>query len=145
MSGMVERRRGLPVLPELFDWLESGIAFPALPGMRPAPGLHGIRVEQELTDGKFVVSAELPGIAPEKDVEISIEGDLLTIRAERMEQTEIKHHTEFRYGSFARSVRLPAGAKTDKATAAYKDGILTVTVPVPEVKTGARTIKVLPG
>ncbi|WP_240677869.1 Hsp20/alpha crystallin family protein [Actinacidiphila soli] len=50
---------------------------------------------------------------------------MLTLRAERSEETEGKHRSEFRYGSFARSVRLPAGARGDQANADYKDGILT--------------------
>ncbi|NGN62484.1 Hsp20/alpha crystallin family protein [Streptomyces sp. A7024] len=141
MNAMPARRHGWPMpLPELIDWLESG--FPAIPGMRPAPGIHGIRIEDELTDGAYVISAELPGIDPAKDLEISVEGDLLIIRAERAETTEGKHHTEFRYGTFARSLRLPAGAAGDEATADYKAGVLTITVPVPEKKTETRTIKV---
>ncbi|MET7690335.1 Hsp20/alpha crystallin family protein [Streptomyces sp. NPDC005483] len=67
------------------------------------------------------------------------------MRAERSEETTQKHHTEFRYGTFARSVRLPVGAKGDEATADYKDGVLTVTIPVPETKTGTKTISVRHG
>lgn len=141
MSAKPERRQGWPpLLPDVFDWIETGI--PALPGMRNVPGLHGIRIEQQLTEGTYVVNAELPGLDPDQDVEISIDGDVLTIRAERAEKSEGKHHSEFRYGSFARSVRLPAGARTDETTADYKDGVLTVKVPVAEPKTGAHTIKV---
>ncbi|MFI9100981.1 Hsp20/alpha crystallin family protein [Streptomyces fildesensis] len=141
MSAKLERRQGWPpLLPELFDWIEAGI--PAVPGMRNVPGLHGIRIEQQLADGTYVVKAELPGIDPDQDVEISIDGDVLTIRAERAEKPEGKHHSEFRYGAFARSVRLPASARADETTADYKDGVLTVNVPVAEPKTGARTIKV---
>ncbi|WP_406375530.1 Hsp20/alpha crystallin family protein [Streptomyces sp. NBC_00647] len=70
---------------------------------------------------------------------------MLTLRAERGEETKEKRRTEFRYGSFARSVRLPAGAKGEEATADYKDGVLTITVPAPEEKTGTRTIQVRRG
>jgi HSP20 family protein len=113
-----------------------------MPGMRSVPGLHGIRIEERIDDGTYAVSAELPGVDPDKDVEISVDSDVLTIRAERSEKSESKTHSEFRYGSIARSVRLPAGARAEEATADYKDGILTVKVPVPESKTGAHTIKV---
>ncbi|MCF4136263.1 Hsp20/alpha crystallin family protein [Streptomyces sp. Tue 6430] len=106
------------------------------------PGLHGIRVEEHFGDGTYVLKAELPGVDPDKDVEITVDDDLLTLRAERTEQTTEKHRTEFRYGTFARSVRLPAGAQGDEATADYEDGVLTITVPVPEEKPGARTIPV---
>ncbi|MFF4733924.1 Hsp20/alpha crystallin family protein [Streptomyces mirabilis] len=88
------------------------------------------------------VRAELPGIDPSKDIEIGVTEGVMTLRVERREETSEKHHTECRYGSFARSVRLPAGAKGDEATAEYRDGVLTVSVPVPETKTGTRTIPV---
>ncbi|MFF9060317.1 Hsp20/alpha crystallin family protein [Streptomyces sp. NPDC101213] len=134
MTSMLER---LPGWPDVFGWMETG-----LPGAHVAPGLHGIRVEEHFGDGTYVLKAELPGVDPDKDVEITVDADLLTLRAERTERTTEKHRTEFRYGTFARSVRLPAGAQGDEATADYADGVLTITVPVPEEKPGARTIPV---
>ncbi|MFJ4200826.1 Hsp20/alpha crystallin family protein [Streptomyces sviceus] len=140
MSGIVARLPGRPTLPDLFGWAESG-----LPGARTVPGLHGIRVEERLADGTYVLRAELPGIDPAKDAEITVSEGVLTLRAERTEETTEEHRTEFRYGTFARSVRLPAEAKAEEATAEYKDGVLTITVPVPEAKTGTRTIPVRHG
>ncbi|WP_367325277.1 Hsp20/alpha crystallin family protein [Streptomyces sp. HUAS ZL42] len=136
MSGMIERLPGWPMLPDLFGWVETGL--PA----HTAPGTHGIRIEEQLKDGTYELRAELPGIDPAKDVEITVTEGVLTLRAERTEETKAKHHSEFRYGTFTRSVRLPAGARGDEAAAEYKDGVLTVTVPVPEEKTGTRTIPV---
>lgn len=92
-----------------------------------------------------MLRAELPGIDPAKDVEITVDEGVLTLRAERSEETKEKYRTEFRYGTFARSVRLPSGAKGDEASADYKDGVLTITVPLPETKTGTTTIKVRHG
>lgn len=137
MTGMIERLPGWPTLPDLFGWMETGV-----PGTHTIPGMHGIRVEEHVADGKYVVKAELPGIDATKDVEITVTEGVLTLRAERSEETTEKHRTEFRYGSFVRSVRLPAGANGDEATAEYKDGVLSITVPVPETKTGTRTIPV---
>ncbi|MEU8852276.1 Hsp20/alpha crystallin family protein [Streptomyces sp. NPDC048564] len=137
MSGMIERLPNWPTLPDLFGWVEGG--FPAA---HTVPGTHGIRVEERLTDGTYVLRAELPGVDPAKDVEITITEGLLTLRAERTEETKEKQHTEFRYGTFTRSVRLPAGTKGDEATAEYKDGVLTIKVLVPEQKAGTRTIPV---
>ncbi|GAA2473675.1 Hsp20/alpha crystallin family protein [Streptomyces longisporus] len=140
MTGMIERLPGWPTLPDLFGWVETGF-----PGAHTVPGLHGIRIEEHLADETYVLRAELPGIDPAKDVEITVAEGVLTLRAERSEETTQKHRTEFRYGTFARSVRLPAGAKGDEATAEYKDGVLTVTIPVPETKTGTKTIPVRQG
>ncbi|MEU0649452.1 Hsp20/alpha crystallin family protein [Streptomyces umbrinus] len=137
MTGMIERLPGWPTLPDLFGWAESGF-----PGTHAMPGLHGIRVEEHLADGTYVLRAELPGINPAKDVEITVTESVLTLRAERSEETTQKHRTEFHYGTFTRSVRLPAGAEGDEATAEYKDGVLTITVPVPETKAGTKTIQV---
>ncbi|MEU6541283.1 Hsp20/alpha crystallin family protein [Streptomyces sp. NPDC047000] len=137
MSGMIERLPGWPTLPDLFGWVEGG--FPAA---HTVPGTHGIRVEEHLEDGTYVLRAELPGIDPAEDVEITVAEGMLTLRAERTEKSTEKHRTEFRYGTFTRSVRLPAGARGDEATAEYKDGVLTVTVPVPEKESGAKTIPV---
>ncbi|MEU9190202.1 Hsp20/alpha crystallin family protein [Streptomyces sp. NPDC048484] len=137
MSGMIERLPGWPTLPDLFGWMESGF-----PGAHTVPGTHGIRVEELLTDGTYVLRAELLGIDPSKDVEITVTEGVLTLRAERGEKTTEKYRTEFHYGTFVRAVRLPAGAQGDEATAEYKDGVLAVTVPVPQVKEGSRTIPV---
>ncbi|WP_097259745.1 Hsp20/alpha crystallin family protein [Streptomyces sp. TLI_55] len=75
----------------------------------------------------------------------SVEGGLLTPRAERTAEPTDRHRTEFRHGTFARCVRLPAGAKGDMTTAAYQDGVLTITVPVPRAKSGTTTIPVRHG
>ncbi|MEI5525617.1 Hsp20/alpha crystallin family protein [Streptomyces brasiliscabiei] len=131
MSGIIERLPLWPTLPDLFGWAETGPIGP-----------HGMRVEEHLADGTYTLRAELPGITPEKDVEITVTEGVLTLRAERREEIAEKHRTEFRYGTFVRSVRLPAGARGDEATAEYRDGVLTVAVPVPETKTATRTIPV---
>lgn len=138
MTGMIERLPGWPpVLPDLFAWVESG-----LPGVLKTPGPHGIRIEESLREGVYSLRAELPGVDPAEGIELGIAEGVLTLRAERGAETTAEHHTEFRYGTFARSVRLPAAARGDDATADYKDGVLTVEVPVPDAKTGTWAIPV---
>lgn len=141
MSNMTERRGGWPFsLPDVVDWIESGV-----PGMRGRPVPHGIRVEEQIVQDSYVLRSELPGIDPGKDVEITVDDGVLTLRAERVEREEGAVRSEFRYGAFARSLRLPSGARPEDATAEYKDGILTVTVPLAAAKTAARTISVRRG
>jgi HSP20 family protein len=94
-----------------------------------------LRVEEFVDEGTLVLRAELPGLDPDKDVELSIVDGVLHIRAERTEKTEKKvegtYRSEFRYGSFVRSVALPDGVDVDAITATYNDGILEVRTPLP--------------
>lgn len=90
------------------------------------------RVDVKETDKEISVTAELPGV-DEKDVEISLAGDVLTIKgekkAEKEEKSEERYHFERSYGAFRRSFSLPCEVDADKATAAYKKGVLTITLP----------------
>jgi HSP20 family protein len=87
------------------------------------------------TDNEVVVTAELPGVKQD-DVDITITDDVLTLKGEKKEEKEVKeknyHRIERSYGSFQRSVSLPAGVQADKAKATYKDGVLHITVPKTE-------------
>ncbi len=124
--------------PELFArrWPES---------LRGLPMLDTPFKLEEFTedDGTFVVRAELPGIDPDENLEITVEDGLLKISAEREERSEDRenghYRSEFRYGSLARTVRLPDGADEDGITATFDAGILEVRVPhngeLPPVKT----------
>lgn len=93
-----------------------------------------LRVEEFVDGDSYVVRAELPDIDPEKDVEITVEDGALHIRAERREKTEHKDKTsyrsEFRYGSFARTIPLRADVKESDITATYQDGVLEIRAPM---------------
>lgn len=101
-----------------------------------------IRVEENLEKGRYTLRAELPGVDPAKDVDISVREGQLTIKAERTERKEEGTRSEFHYGSFYRSIPLPVGAKEDDIDASYTDGILTVTVPVSESETPEKHIEI---
>jgi HSP20 family protein len=107
-------------------------------------GVDPIRIEETVENDQLVVKAELPGIDPDKDVEISVQERTLHIRAERRqetkEETQGRRHSEFRYGSFARRLPLPKGVSEEQVTASYQDGILEVRVPLPPEKS-AETAK----
>jgi HSP20 family protein len=113
---------------EMLDWLESNSPL-NLHGVGLAPY---VRVEDYLDEGTYVVRAELPGIDPEKDVEVNVENDMLTIRGERREETKEKNRREFHYGSFQRTISLPRGVDPAQITASYHDGVLEVRVPAHE-------------
>jgi HSP20 family protein len=99
-------------------------------------GANLVKVEEIVEDGVHVIRAELPGIDPEKDVEIDVTEGLLHIAAEREERSAEErgegYRSEFRYGRFERTLRIPEGTSVDEITASYKDGILEVRVPVAE-------------
>ncbi len=105
-----------------------------------------IRVEEVVEDGTLVIRAELPGVDPEKDVELFVENGVLAMRAERRQEKETKdrhrRRSEFRYGSFARSIGLPAGATEKDVKATYENGILEVRVPVEGDKAEARKVPI---
>jgi HSP20 family protein len=92
-----------------------------------------IKVEQFQDGNTLVVRAEVPGIDPDRDVDVSVSDGMLHLKVERQEKSEHKgktgYRSEFRYGSFQRSVALPAGAKEEDITASYKDGVLEVRAP----------------
>lgn len=123
-------------MPDLLDLLE--MPFTA---MRPFGG-QAIRVEDYVDDGRYIVRAELPGVDPDKNLEISVTRGVLTIRAEREEERTERHRSEFRYGSYERHIRLPEGVKEEDIAASYDKGILTVTMPLQEAKAASRRIQI---
>jgi HSP20 family protein len=80
----------------------------------------------------FTVTAELPGMS-EKEIDLSLSGDTLTIRGEKKEEKEEKnksyYYSERFYGTFMRSIPLPRQVETDKVSASFKKGVLTITLP----------------
>jgi len=92
-------------------------------------------VDMFQTDNDVIIKAALPGIRPE-DTDISISGDMVTIKAERKEDQEVKEedylYKEHRYGSFTRTITLPMSVQTGKAEANFEDGMLTLRLPKAE-------------
>lgn len=85
-------------------------------------------------EDEVTIRSELPGMSAD-DVDISVQGNTLTISGEKKETqegSEDYYHRETRYGTFRRSLTLPADVDTDKVEAACKDGVLTVKIPKSE-------------
>jgi HSP20 family protein len=110
------------------------------------PGDDLIRVDEYRDKDAQVIRAELPGIDPDKDVEVTVTNGMLRISAERRveEKTEEKGFTrhEMRYGSLSRTLPLPDDATESDITASYKDGILEIRVPVAEPPAAAEPTKI---
>ncbi len=121
----------------LGGWIESPLSL-VWPVTR-----HPLRVEDYVKDGQYVLRAELPGIDPEKDLEVTVSHGILTIKADRLDETEGPHRSEFCYGAFARSVPLPANADEAHIQATYGNGVLEVVAALHEPDSTQRRIPVL--
>ncbi|HYF48185.1 MAG TPA: Hsp20/alpha crystallin family protein [Planctomycetota bacterium] len=90
------------------------------------------RVNVSESDKEICVTAELPGM-DEKDIDVQLSGDTLTIKGEKKEEKEEKdrnwHRVERSYGSFHREIVLPAEVEAEKTEAKFSKGVLTVTIP----------------
>lgn len=128
--------RGAGPFNEMFEWLENVSPF------RGTWAESYIPVEEFVRDDRYVVRADLPGIDPAKDVEVTIQDDMLTIHGERHEEQHAKHHSEMRYGSFTRQLRLPKGSTGEGVSATYTAGVLEVTLPMPKSQTETISIPV---
>ena len=98
------------------------------------PALGDFTPVLDLSEGKdaITVKAELPGVEP-NEIAVTLEGDVLTIKGEKEEKKEEKderrHREERSWGSFMRSVRLPAPVDGSKVAATFKNGVVTITLP----------------
>ena len=106
----------------------------AFPRWREAGEL--ILVEEFREEGALVIHADLPGIDPEKDVELTVSDGMLHIEAERRaeEKREEKGYVrqELRYGALSRSLALPEGVTGADITATYEAGVLEIRIPEPK-------------
>ncbi|MCC6888386.1 MAG: Hsp20/alpha crystallin family protein [Hyphomicrobiales bacterium] len=127
----------------LFD--DFGRGFPSF-GLQAGARNLVPAIDVTESDSEIEITAELPGLE-EKDVEINVADNVLTIRGEKKAEKEDKqkdyHVIERSYGSFYRAFELPSGVETDKITADISKGVLKVKVPKPAMKQ-AKKIEVKP-
>jgi HSP20 family protein len=117
---------------------DFGRGFPSMPSLtRGAAREMMPAIDVTESDGEIEITAELPGLE-EKDVQINVSDNVLTIRGEKKAEKEDKqkdyHLVERSYGSFYRSLELPSGVDVDKIKADISKGVLKVTVPKPAAK-----------
>jgi HSP20 family protein len=102
-------------------------------------------IEVAERDGKYSIRAELPGLSP-NDVKVEVANDAVIIQGERKVEHEEKdagvRRTERQYGVFYRSIPLPEGADVEHADAKFQNGILEVTIPVPQQREQRRSIPI---
>jgi HSP20 family protein len=92
-------------------------------------------------DGQYVIRADLPGVDP-KDVELSFVNNSLVLKGERKTSHEVNekgyHYRETSYGRFERRLALPQGVNPDKISAKFENGVLQISMPMPESATGKK-------
>lgn len=138
------KRNEVPTTARLFEELFDD--FPFFGSTLPSRDYQAPSVDIMEKDGNLILRAELPGLN-EKDIDLKIEGNILTLKGERkMENEDDKgtyHRVESYYGSFTRSFRLPDTVDYEQIKAEYKNGILKVTIPQkPEAKPRAIPVSV---
>ncbi len=87
------------------------------------------RMDVGTRDGHYVLRLDLPGVDP-KDLDIEVEGRVLTIKGERKTEEQGHHYKETFHGRFERQVRLPDGIDTDRIKAGYKNGVAEIRIPL---------------
>ncbi len=117
------------MFPDMADWLQSPWTGPP-----PFMSAQTFRVEELVQDNRYVIRADLPGLDPDQDIEVLVDGRTLTIQAERHQEDSGPSRSEFRYGLLSRTVKLPAKVDAQDVSARYEKGVLEVSVPLREVK-----------
>jgi len=123
---------GLGSLDRDIDRLWSRMTTPSSKGARTEMGVFSPTTDVLTRGEDMVVRAELPGVA-EKDIDVSVTDDVLTVRGRREQESESKEEgyvirESFR-GSFERSMSLPPGIDPSSVVASYSDGVLEVVIP----------------
>ncbi len=134
--------RPLGVRDPFGEWLDWPELFASLGAFRGMPAELMIGIEEFMEGDTLVIRAELPGIDPAKDLELTIDDGVLHIHADRREETRAEsrqgYRSELRYGVFTRSLPLPAGADGKDIDASYTAGILEIRVPVQDKKAATK-------
>ena len=109
------RRTPRTILPDMIDWFEDPFFM-----LRP--------YLEYSEDGRCLIKAELPGIDPEKDLDVTVGADRVTIGVRRSGTIEGRRGSDFGHGPFSRTVSLPGRVDPADVTASFRDGILTVSI-----------------
>jgi HSP20 family protein len=120
-SGLLSLHRDMN---RLFDDFFRGFDLPI--GMSPSSGAWP-QIDMSESDKEIKVTAELPGL-DEKNVELTVQDGVLTIRGEKRAETDGSFYRERWHGAFQRSLQLGADADPDKISASFRHGLLTVTI-----------------
>ena len=138
-----EPTKALSPIEEMESWFEDffrrpfSIIRPSLFRRLRMPEIAEVTPSVDVFEqkGEVVVKAELPGLSKE-DIDVKVTGDVITISGEKKKEEKIEKKDYYRmersYGSFTRSLRLPAEVQTEKASAKFQEGVLEIRIPKTE-------------
>ena len=120
---------------QVFDHFFNGFALSPLWGSDLRTGAFNPRLDFTETDKEYRITVELPGL-DEKDVDLSLANNILTIKGEKKQEKEEKRKDFYRmeraYGTFSRSIPVPDGVDIEKVDASFKKGLLVISLPKSE-------------
>lgn len=121
----------------MMEWLDAWLPT-------DVRGRHGyaIALEEIRQDGSMTLRMEIPGIDPEKDVDVRVDDGVLTVSGQRETSSVTPQRSEFAYGEFMRMVTLPRSVDPDTIRAEYHEGILEITMAVPALEETSRHIPI---
>ena len=122
----------------VMDWIDAWLPTDVAWRNHPLP----LRMEEIKQDGQLIVRVEIPGIDPEKDIDIVIHDGSLTVSGRRVESEQTAQRSEFSYGEFMRMVTLPRGVDEESAKASYQGGILEITMATTGVEAAPRHVPI---
>lgn len=111
-------RDGTSLLNELMNWMGAVTTE------------SEIRIEEYVEGDRHIIRADMPGVDPNKDIQLTVDGSVLRLRGERRAEEHDEHRSEIRYGTFERILTLPRGTRPEDVSAEYTDGVLTVSMPM---------------
>jgi HSP20 family protein len=142
MAALTRYQQGWPVMEEMQrivdnafqNWFAPTRAFqPGHPPWQAPESQWAPRVDVIQRNGDIVLRAELPGVDPEKDIEVQVEDDRVTIRGQRRQEVQTSDEqfvrVETNYGSFQRTLPLPSAVDPEQVRASYRNGVLEVAIP----------------
>lgn len=107
---------------KVMDWIDAWLPGDALWRTHPFP----LRMEEIRQDGQWILRVEVPGVDPDKDIDVAIDRGTLTVSGRRVESEQDVDRSEFSYGEFMRIVTLPRGVDEESVKASYRGGILDI-------------------
>ena len=155
MAALTRYQPAWPVMEEMqrivdnafHNWFAPARAFqPGHPPWQAPESQWAPRVDVIQRNGDIVLRAELPGVDPEKDIEVQVEDDRVTIRGQRRQEAQTQDErflrVETSYGTFQRTLPLPSPVDPERVRASYRDGVLEVAIPRPESAERSRRVPV---